>query len=65
MSLAHLQNDEIAFRKFKLISEDVGGKNCLTNSHGMDLTHDKMCSVVKKWQTTPWLVGLSGLSTGL
>uniref|UniRef100_A0A8C6LRB5 Small ribosomal subunit protein eS1 n=1 Tax=Nothobranchius furzeri TaxID=105023 RepID=A0A8C6LRB5_NOTFU len=27
------------------------GKNCLTNFHGMDLTRDKMCSMVKKWQT--------------
>ncbi|XP_017723005.1 PREDICTED: 40S ribosomal protein S3a-like [Rhinopithecus bieti] len=50
VSLADLQNDEIAFRKFKLITEDVHGKNCLTNFHGMDLTLDKMCSMVKKWQ---------------
>lgn len=50
VSLADLQNDEIAFRKFKLITEDVQGKNCLTNFHGMDLTRDKMCSMVKKWQ---------------
>uniref|UniRef100_A0A8C1EH24 Small ribosomal subunit protein eS1 n=1 Tax=Cyprinus carpio carpio TaxID=630221 RepID=A0A8C1EH24_CYPCA len=40
VSLADLQNDEVAFRK-----------NCLTNFHGMDLTRDKMCSMVKKWQT--------------
>uniref|UniRef100_A0A2K6CST5 Ribosomal protein S3A n=1 Tax=Macaca nemestrina TaxID=9545 RepID=A0A2K6CST5_MACNE len=51
VSLADLQNDEVAFRKFKLITEDVQGENCLTNFHGMDLTHDKMCSMVKKWQT--------------
>ncbi|KAK2102632.1 40S ribosomal protein S3-1 [Saguinus oedipus] len=51
VSLADVQNDEVAFRKFKLITEDVQGKNCLTNFHGMDLTHDKMCSMVKKWQT--------------
>ncbi|XP_072578532.1 small ribosomal subunit protein eS1-like [Vulpes vulpes] len=49
--LADLQNDEVAFRKFKLITEDVQGKNCLTDFHGMDLTRDKMCSMVKKWQT--------------
>ncbi|ELW62990.1 40S ribosomal protein S3a [Tupaia chinensis] len=52
MSLADLQNDEVAFRKFKLITEDVQGKNHLTDFHGMDLIHDKMCSMVKKWQTT-------------
>ncbi|OWK07823.1 hypothetical protein Celaphus_00008569 [Cervus elaphus hippelaphus] len=39
------------FRKFKLIIVDVQGKNCLTNFHGMDLTCDIMCSIVKKWQT--------------
>ncbi|XP_072649762.1 small ribosomal subunit protein eS1-like [Canis lupus baileyi] len=50
VSLADLQN-EVAFRKFKLITEDVQGKNCLTNFHGMDPTRDKMCSMVKKWQT--------------
>eukprot|EP00069_Balaena_mysticetus_P019763 bmy_12458T0 len=51
VSLVDLQNDEVVFRKFKLITEDVQGKNCLTNFHGMDLTRDKMCSMVKKWQT--------------
>ncbi|XP_060232182.1 small ribosomal subunit protein eS1-like [Meriones unguiculatus] len=51
LSLANLQNDEVAFRKFKLITEDVQGKNCLTNFHCMDLTWGKMCSTVKKWQT--------------
>uniref|UniRef100_A0A452ERN4 Small ribosomal subunit protein eS1 n=1 Tax=Capra hircus TaxID=9925 RepID=A0A452ERN4_CAPHI len=25
-------------------------ENCLTNFHGVDLTRDKMCSMVKKWQ---------------
>ena len=49
-SLADLQNDEVAFRKFKLICEDVQGKNCLTNFHGMDMTTDKLRSLVKKWQ---------------
>ncbi|CAD7691864.1 unnamed protein product [Nyctereutes procyonoides] len=29
VSLADLQNNEVAFRKFKLITEDVQGKNCL------------------------------------
>ncbi|XP_023580470.1 LOW QUALITY PROTEIN: 40S ribosomal protein S3a-like [Trichechus manatus latirostris] len=51
MSLANLQNYEVAFRKFKLITEDVQGIICLTNHHGIDLTCDKMCSRVTKWQT--------------
>lgn len=58
VSLADLQNDEVAFRKFKLITEDVQGKNCLTNFHGMDLTRDKMCSMVKKWQVTDMFLQL-------
>lgn len=54
VSLADLQEDdgaERSFRKFKLIAEDVKGRNVLTNFHGMDLTTDKLRSMVKKWQT--------------
>ena len=50
VSLAELWNNEVAFRKFKLITEDVPARNSLTNFHGMDLVHDKICSMVKKWQ---------------
>ena len=41
-ALADLNDDENAFRKFKLICEDVQGKYCYTNFHGMDLTRDKV-----------------------
>jgi len=54
VSLADLQKEndaERSFRKFKLISEDVQGHNVLTNFHGMNLTTDKLRSMVKKWQT--------------
>ena len=54
VSLADLQKEENAersFRKFKLVVEDVQGKNCLTSFHGMNLTTDKLRSMVKKWQT--------------
>ncbi|KAA0199988.1 hypothetical protein HAZT_HAZT001382 [Hyalella azteca] len=54
VSLADLQNEsdaERSFRKFRLICEDVQGKNLLCNFHGMDLTTDKLRSMVKKWQT--------------
>jgi len=50
VSLADLQNDEVAFRKFKLVCEEVQGRNVLTNFHGMDMTTDKLRSMVKKWQ---------------
>jgi len=43
--------DNIAFRKFKLKVETVQGRLCLTQFHGMELTRDKLCSLVKKWQT--------------
>merc|ERR1711931_282755 len=54
VSLADLQNEndaERSFRKFRFICEDVQGKNCLTNFHGMNMTTDKLRSLVKKWQT--------------
>merc|ERR1712121_7691 len=51
MAQADLNNDEAAFRKFKLIVEDVQGRNCVTNFHGMTMTTDKLRSLVKKWQT--------------
>lgn len=53
VSLADLQADEDqAARKMRLRVEDVQGRNCLTNFWGMDLTTDKIRSLVKKWQTT-------------
>jgi small subunit ribosomal protein S3Ae len=45
----HAEDD--AFRKFKLKCEDVQGTTCLTNFHGMDLTTDKLRSLVRKWHT--------------
>merc|ERR1712196_302270 len=52
VSLADLNQDEDqAFRKIKLRCDDVQGKNCLTQFHGMDFTTDKLRSLVRKWQT--------------
>merc|ERR1712228_1071086 len=54
VSLADLQNEtdaERSFRKFRLIAEEIQGKNVLCNFHGFDLTTDKLRSMVKKWQT--------------
>jgi small subunit ribosomal protein S3Ae len=50
--LADLQKDEDhAFRKIKLRVDEVQGKNCLTNFHGLDFTSDKLRSLVRKWQS--------------
>jgi len=50
--LADLQNNEdFAYRKIKLCIEDVQGYNCITNFHGMDMTRDKICSMIQKRQT--------------
>jgi len=52
LSLADLNKDEDnSFRKIKLRIDEVHGKNCLTNFHGMDFTSDKLRSLVRKWQT--------------
>jgi small subunit ribosomal protein S3Ae len=39
------------FRKISLVCEDVQGLNVLTNFNGMDMTRDKLCSLIRKWQT--------------
>ncbi|KAG5006313.1 hypothetical protein JHK82_024276 [Glycine max] len=52
VSLVDLQGDEDhAFKKIRLRAENVQGKNVLTNLWGMDLTTDKLRSLVRKWQT--------------
>merc|ERR1712072_309719 len=54
VSLADLQSEtdaERSFRKFRLIAEDVQGKALLTTFHGMDLTTDKLRSMIRKWQS--------------
>jgi len=53
LSLAELNGgDEAqAFRKIKLVCEDVQGNNVITNFHGMDMTRDKLCSLIRKWQS--------------
>ena len=53
LSLADLNGgDETqSYRKIRLVAEDVQGTNVITNFHGMDMTRDKLCSLIRKWQT--------------
>ena len=52
VSLADLnKNEALAYRKIKLCIEDVQGFNCLLNFHGMDMTRDKLCSLIRKKQS--------------
>jgi len=53
LSLGDLNQDtDQSFRKFRLEILEVQGRNCLTNFNGMEISRDKLCSLVKKWQTT-------------
>jgi len=52
INLADLNQDEDqASKKVRLCCEDVQGRNVLTDFHGMDLTRDKQCALIKKWHT--------------
>jgi len=43
---------EQAWRKVKVQCEEVKGYDCFTNYHGLDITRDKLCTLVKKWHST-------------
>jgi len=39
------------WRKLRFQIDEIKGFDCYTNFHGMDITRDKACSMVKKWHT--------------
>lgn len=53
VSLADLKphSEDDAFRKFSLKVAEVNGRQCLTNFSGMDMTSDKLRSLIRKWHT--------------
>ena len=53
ISLADCNNSKEAehWRKLKFQVAEIKGFDCYTNFHGMDITRDKACSMVKKWHS--------------
>jgi len=51
-NLADLNQDEDqSYKKIKLCIEEVQGRNCLTDFHGMELTRDHLSAKIRKWTT--------------
>jgi len=51
-NLADIQGTEdLAYRKMKFRVDEVEGRRCLADFHGMDLTNDRLRSLVRKWQS--------------
>lgn len=52
VSLADLNGaEDLDYRKIKLVGQEVQGKTLLTNFYGMDMTRDKLNSLIRKWQS--------------
>eukprot|EP00483_Globobulimina_turgida_P000529 UN00529 len=58
INLGDLQNeekknahDDLNWKKFKFITEETFGDKILTQWHGMQITRDKRCSLIRKWHS--------------
>jgi len=53
INLADLNKDsqDQSWRKMRVQIEEVKGMDCYTQFNGMDITRDKLCTLVKKWHT--------------
>jgi small subunit ribosomal protein S3Ae len=52
INLADLNADEDqSYKKIKLCIEEVQGRNCLTDFHGLELTRDHLAAKIRKWTT--------------
>jgi small subunit ribosomal protein S3Ae len=52
LNLADLNQDEDqSYKKIKLCVEEVQGRNCLMDFHGMELTRDHLSAKIRKWKT--------------
>ncbi|GJD08201.1 40S ribosomal protein S3a [Galdieria sulphuraria] len=49
--LSSNKDESLAYRKIRLRCEEVEGRNCLTNFYGMDFARDKLCGLIRKWQS--------------
>merc|ERR1712130_302023 len=45
------EHDDLNWKKFKFITEEVFGDKLLTQWHGMEITRDKRCSLIRKWHS--------------
>jgi len=45
-------SDNYYWRKIKLVVDDVDGTYAKTSFYGMDITRDKLCQMIRKWQST-------------
>jgi small subunit ribosomal protein S3Ae len=41
----------MSWRKVKLIVEDIDGRYARTSFYGLDVTRDKLCQMIRKWQS--------------